>query len=142
MKTTRKRRAEVKNRAVRLWRRNTCGRRLQLFEQGAPSPTRSSRRINGQRTSSPATIRIASRSNGIVDKAPKDAPIGFVHNRGMDDDGFNIPGIEDTAQMRHHPSERRKRMKWCLFPGDVVAGRAVQPAAPGIDESWWLWSRG
>jgi len=36
----------------------------------------------------------------------------------------------------------QKRMKRRLFRDDIVARRTVQPATIGIDESWFLRSRG
>jgi hypothetical protein len=62
--------------------------------------------------------------NGTVDEAPKHTPIRFVYPRGMNDHGLDTAGIEDAAQMRDHPSERRKRIKRRLFRGDVVTRRA------------------
>ncbi len=55
--------------------------------------------------------------NGIVDEAPKHAPVRFPYHRGMDDYGLDTAIIEDATQMRHYPSERCKRMKRCLFRG-------------------------
>src|ERR1700730_2879957 len=71
----------------------------------------------------------------IAGKAMKDATAGRVDHRRMDDDAVDFRRFKNSPQLWHHPRERRQGTERRLLRRDVVAGRAKQPAAAGVDEA-------
>src|ERR1700682_1322916 len=73
--------------------------------------------------------------DGIAGKAMEDATAGRLDHRRMDDDAVDFRRFKNSPQLGHDPRERRQGTERRLLRRDVVAGRAEQPAAAGVDEA-------